>query len=123
MTMPIRASGRGIATRRLRKPLHCRGVSDAGTDAQAKLNPAGIAPGGTLANVDYVKPYVDWDDSIAEIDKILLCDAQTSGGLIIVVKADDAKKLVENLRSRGITIACIFGEITTKGSGKIQVSN
>lgn len=87
------------------------------------LAAAGIAPGGTLANVDYVKPYVDWEDSISEIDKILLCDAQTSGGLIIVVKPQDAENLLKKLHQIGIATACIFGEMTNPGTGKILVVN
>ena len=40
----------------------------------------GVAPGGTHRNQAGVEDYVDWDDTVSENDRLLLCDAQTSGG-------------------------------------------
>jgi len=54
-------------------------------DAARKLAVAGTIPGGTIANRDYITPQVRWDDDVSEIDQLLLCDAQTSGGLVVVL--------------------------------------
>ncbi len=86
-----------------------------------ELAAAGIVPGGTLANQDYVRPYVIWDDKILDIDQIILCDAQTSGGLIIVVPQRQRDNLLEKLHERGIMDAQFIGEINEQGDGIISV--
>ena len=86
-----------------------------------ELAVAGIAPGGTLANVDYVKPFVQWGKGISEIDKLLLCDAQTSGGLIIVIPKNKQEELLNRLHERGIEEVSCIGEITEVGEGIITV--
>jgi selenide,water dikinase len=39
--------------------------------------------GGTRRNREWVEPHVDWDPSVPEELRWLLCDAMTSGGLLI----------------------------------------
>jgi len=46
----------------------------------------GLAPGGTKRNLKFVEPHTRFDDSVGEVGKLLLCDAQTSGGLLIALK-------------------------------------
>ncbi len=41
-------------------------------------------------------------------------DAQTSGGLLISVPADQAEALVESARKKGATAACVIGEVVDK---------
>lgn len=55
----------------------------------------GIVPGGTIANLGAVGARVGWGGHISDQDKLLLCDAQTSGGLVVSVpgeKLDTFKK-------------------------------
>jgi selenide,water dikinase len=40
-------------------------------------------PGGTRRNRTWVEPHVNWARSVAEERRWLLCDAMTSGGLLI----------------------------------------
>jgi selenide,water dikinase len=42
--------------------------------------------GGTRRNREWVEPWVDWDDGVAEECRWLLCDAMTSGGLLIAAR-------------------------------------
>jgi selenide,water dikinase len=42
----------------------------------------GFVPGGTLRNLEWVTPYADLD-AISDVQRILLADAQTSGGLLV----------------------------------------
>jgi selenide, water dikinase len=48
-------------------------------------------------------------------------DAQTSGGLLISVPADRAEELVKSLQARGVTAACIVGEVTERGDKALVV--
>ena len=77
--------------------------------------------GGTLSNKEYVAPFVEWN-SVPEITRILLCDAQTSGGLLISIPEAQAENLLKNLHDKGITQAAIIGKIFRKGNGAIKLS-
>ncbi|MBC9954154.1 selenide, water dikinase SelD [Leucobacter sp. cx-42] len=44
----------------------------------------GFVPGGSRRNLDWVRPHLTADAGITEDDLILLADAQTSGGLLVV---------------------------------------
>lgn len=82
---------------------------------------ADVVPGGTLSNQEYVAPWITWDNTISRIGQILLCDAQTSGGLLFSVSRKDSAKLLQLLQAKHIHDAAIIGQITQKGSGNILV--
>jgi selenide,water dikinase len=69
-----------------------------------------VVPGGTQRNAEMVAPYVDFGH-IEEALRILLVDAQTSGGLLIAVPTDRAAALEDALRERGAPVAARIGEI------------
>ena len=71
----------------------------------------GIVPGGTMRNLDSLKSTVCWDKEISENDKILLSDAQTSGGLLISVNPNKADKLQQSLSETGTLSNQIIGEV------------
>ncbi len=87
----------------------------------ANFASSGAIPGGTENNLDYVSPYVQWREDIPKVTRLILCDAQTSGGLLIAVNPRDAEKLLAELKAKGIAEAAIIGEITQTGTGKIEV--
>ena len=62
---------------------------------------AGQVPGGSKRNRAYVEPSVAFD-GIDEITRVLLTDAQTSGGLLISCPAERAGRLEEELRARSL---------------------
>ena len=82
----------------------------------------GIAPGGTLRNLDYVDSSILWGTDVAHADKVLLCDAQTSGGLLISVPKSRVNVLNKALTENGVTSISVVGEIlanTKLPSGKL----
>ena len=66
------------------------------------LAESGIAPGGTHRNLQSLEGDVVWDDAITDVQKILLADAQTSGGLLISVRPDKTAALLAALKERGL---------------------
>ena len=42
----------------------------------------GLVPGGTRTNLELAAAYATFDDGLDEADRLLACDAQTSGGLL-----------------------------------------
>ncbi|MBI4306257.1 MAG: selenide, water dikinase SelD, partial [Chloroflexi bacterium] len=86
-----------------------------------ELLEAGIAPGGTHRNVSSVGAHVRWHKSLGQQDRLLMCDAQTSGGLLIAVPGPKADALVSALKRMKTPRADIVGEITLGEPGTIDV--
>jgi len=82
----------------------------------------GTIPGGTLRNREALGDDVSWD-GVGEDAQILLCDAQTSGGLLIAVPAARLDELCAALRRRGVPVVAAIGEITAAGRGEIAVAS
>ena len=81
----------------------------------------GAVPGGTQRNQSALEGAVAWED-VDEDGRILLCDAQTSGGLLIAVPEARTGVLLEALRAGGVPVSAIVGEITGPGGGEITVA-
>jgi selenide,water dikinase len=81
----------------------------------------GIVPGGTRRNLGFVAEHARFDDAVSEPDRLLLADAQTSGGLLIAVAADAEAALVRDLRARGTLAAATIGEVVAGAAGAIEV--
>jgi selenide,water dikinase len=81
----------------------------------------GIAPGGTHANRRFLAKWVNYDPDVSEADQILLCDAQTSGGLLAAVSGDRAPEVVQELQAQGARRATIVGSIEPGERGRISV--
>lgn len=81
----------------------------------------GAIAGGTSRNYEYLRPRVAFS-GVDEFDEIILCDAQTSGGLLMAVPRERLESLQAALRRRKIEPAHI-GEITGEGDGRIEVTS
>ncbi len=81
----------------------------------------GAIPGGTTRNRESLAGTVTWD-GVSEDAQVLLCDAQTSGGLLIAVPADRLDLLLAALRAGGVPASAVIGEITGRGGGEITVT-
>ncbi|WP_088051204.1 selenide, water dikinase SelD [Virgibacillus dakarensis] len=85
-----------------------------------ELADSGAVPGGTKNNFDHVKDIVSFPESLDQTDKWILCDAVTSGGLLISAADDDANALLAALQDKGVE-AQIIGEVTEGKNGQITV--
>jgi selenide, water dikinase len=83
-------------------------------DGTYELINKGIVPGGTKANHSWLKDDVEYGDALTFEDEMLLCDAVTSGGLLISLPAEQAKQYVENCKQNGIEAASIIGTVQEK---------
>jgi selenide, water dikinase len=91
-------------------------------DGAAELAAAGFIAGGTRRNLEDASPDVVWDDELTELQQLLLCDAQTSGGLLIAVPADRVDALLAELRTEQTPVAVVIGDIGDGVPGSIRVS-
>jgi selenide,water dikinase len=67
-----------------------------------RLAEAGVLPGGSKRNRAFVDPWTRYDGGVDEVIRTILCDAQTSGGLLIAVAPDKAEALLAELCARGV---------------------
>ena len=73
----------------------------------ARLVAAGHVPGGTRRNRAAVEERVAWDADVSEDRRTLLCDAQTSGGLLAAVPPARADEVVRRWSRAGYAAARI----------------
>ncbi|WP_276352341.1 selenide, water dikinase SelD [Cohnella caldifontis] len=85
-----------------------------------ELAEKGFVPGGTKNNFRHVSDSVDFPESLDEIGRYILCDAVTSGGLLISAQPEQAAELLEKLRAAGVD-AHMIGEVTADHPGRIAV--
>ncbi len=81
----------------------------------------GVAPGGTHRNLKDAGSQVRWHQDVSENARLLLCDAQTSGGLLISVPEKRTDALLKELEAAGVEGARVIGELLTGGQKGIQV--
>jgi selenide,water dikinase len=81
----------------------------------------GLVPAGTHRNLDFVKDSVVWDAQISEDAKLVLCDAQTSGGLLISVPGEKSQQLITALHQAGVAEAVSIGTIIEDKASRIYV--
>lgn len=86
-----------------------------------KLVKDGICPGGTKRNREALQGQVTWARETTEEEQLMLCDAQTSGGLLIAVPKERSAQLVERLQAAKTLAAARIGEIVA-GAGEIEVT-
>ncbi len=81
---------------------------------------AGHVPGGSKRNLADVAPDVTWDEAVPPDLRTLLCDAQTSGGLLVSVPPERAETLLGGLDGRA-PAAAVIGRIVEGRAGSIAV--
>jgi selenide,water dikinase len=86
-----------------------------------ELATAGIVPGGTVDNLEHVQDHVTWPERLSRVDRLLLADAQTSGGLLIAVPPARLEALLEALERRGCATRAVIGRVGAAGPGRIRV--
>jgi selenide,water dikinase len=106
-----KGSGAGIRLERSRIPILPR---------VRELAEAGSIPGGTKNNFAHVCADVDFPDGMDQIDRWILCDAVTSGGLLISVAGGQSERLLHELTEAGVE-ASLIGEVVAGHPGRIVV--
>jgi selenide,water dikinase len=82
----------------------------------------GAIPGGTQRNLRSAEAVADFAPEVSPLDRLLLADAQTSGGLLIAVDSARAEDLVTALVRAGSPVtAAVIGEIVPGRPGTIGV--
>ncbi|MBD3829346.1 MAG: selenide, water dikinase SelD [Arcobacter sp.] len=80
-----------------------------------------VIPGGTKRNMKYTEDKITYLNNLPNHCKAILCDAQTSGGLLIAMKEDDAKEYIKELEELSFGYATIIGHVIPRGITPIIV--
>ena len=80
-----------------------------------------IIPAGTSRNHEYLTDFVIWGDGIEYEEQMILCDAQTSGGLLISAPEDRSAALVDLLKDSETLAAARIGKIIADETCKIRI--
>jgi selenide,water dikinase len=86
-----------------------------------ELAASGVVPGGTRDNFAFTAPSAEYDERLSATKRLVLNDAQTSGGLLISVPRGKAEALVRKLKSSGVADAAVIGEVTSFAGKRIRV--
>lgn len=79
-----------------------------------------IIPAGTGRNHEFLRDHVIWRNEIEYEEQMILCDAQTSGGLLISVSEKNTAALIKSLEDSD-TLAAQIGGIVEDETCKIRV--
>jgi selenide,water dikinase len=79
----------------------------------------GVVPGGAKANRDFLRDKLVFAAEMDEVLMDVLCDPQTSGGLLMAVKKERAPEAIRLLKIKRLAHAAVIGEITPGGKGQL----
>ncbi len=80
-----------------------------------------IVPGGTKRNLEAIEEWTTWAAGVSAVDRLILSDAQTSGGLLIAVDPARRDDLIAALERHETPVAVVIGEVVAGGDGTIEV--
>jgi len=79
-----------------------------------------VVPGGSKANLAWVKPNVSFGAAVADPMPVVLADAQTNGGLLAAVEAVRTRDVMARIADAGAH-AVEIGEVLPHGPPRIEV--
>lgn len=82
----------------------------------------GFITGASRRNWQSYGDAIDFDASLGELERALLTDPQTSGGLLVACEADAALQVLEVFRQDGFSRASVVGQITGPSQNKTHLS-
>jgi len=82
----------------------------------------GCIPGACFRNQDYVENDCLFEKSLNYNHKMVLLDAQTSGGLLICCPKNKVNNMISELSQSKYNKAAVIGEVCIKGKKYIEIT-
>ncbi|TWE01658.1 selenophosphate synthase [Neobacillus bataviensis] len=89
-------------------------------EGAVELAKNGVVPGGSKSNHKWISDETFYEE-IASEEQLVLCDAITSGGLLVSMDEVEARSYVEQLHASGVVQAAIVGRVIEKQEKLIYV--
>ena len=86
-----------------------------------RLAARGIAPDGSRVNVRHMRPRSDVAAEVSDEDFLLLCDAQTSGGLLVSLPEREAERYAARCRELGAPAGAVVGRVLDRDEKVLKV--
>jgi selenide,water dikinase len=86
-----------------------------------RLAERGIAPEGSRVNVRNLEPRTELLPGVSEEDFLLVCDAQTSGGLLVALPEGEAEAYAARCRQLGAPAGAVIGRVLEAGQKRLRV--
>ena len=71
----------------------------------------GLIPAGAYANRTYFSAWVSIGPDVTAERSDLMFDPQTSGGLVLGIRSEQANQLMESLLTQGVDRSALIGEV------------
>jgi selenide,water dikinase len=84
-------------------------------DGVTEMVGASMVPEGAYGNLRFLQGRVDFPDDMPEDERLVLCDPQTSGGLLITLREEGLGRFAESS-----VYHAVVGHVV-KGTGRIRV--
>lgn len=81
---------------------------------------AGCIPGGSRDNLDFAATFTEWNKA-TPVQKALLTDAQTSGGLLLSVPRRNLDAVLKQLKRDHTLCAAVVGRVVRSSKPRIRV--
>ncbi|MDQ0269618.1 selenophosphate synthase [Cytobacillus purgationiresistens] len=85
-----------------------------------ELAKEGVIPGGTKSNHKWLQNDVEYQQISLE-EQLILCDAITSGGLLVALSETEANEYLNALKESGNADAAIIGRVSVKQDKLIYI--
>lgn len=76
-----------------------------------KLVEEGCIPGAAFRNLEYVGNFLQVESGVDYNAKMLMCDAQTSGGILMGVRPERVDETLKLLHCHGLRYSMVIGEV------------
>ena len=86
-----------------------------------ELADQGVAPGGSRKNLLFIQQHTTFGEGVDPILRLILADAQTSGGLLLAVPPQKLSGLLASLVEHGTPAAAVVGRLEAGEPGSIEV--
>ena len=81
----------------------------------------GVVPGGSKNNLKFTEPDTNFSGNFPLFKKLMLADAQTSGGLLISVPESKSTDLINLLKQKKVLSSMVIGKIYNPADFSIYV--
>ena len=87
-----------------------------------RLVAEGVAPGGSRNNARHLRARAEVAEGVSDDDFLLVCDAQTSGGLLVALPEHQAEAFAARCLERGAPAGAVIGRVIEKGRALLRVT-
>jgi selenide,water dikinase len=91
-------------------------------DKVMELIDMGVIPGASFRNKEFAEEFCEFAKGIDYNHKMMLFDAQTSGGLLMCVSREKADEIVQKLKQAGYPTSSVVGDVLEPKDKRVYIA-